>query len=96
MSRAQGANPYNVAQHINGNSHLVNMQRILRIPQVSKIVPVSSIVLEGWGPKKGRKCYVTPAFSGVPNKGDKMSPFFWTPTDTQVPPPNLQSVGLVL
>ena len=23
------------------------------------------------GPKRGRKCYVTPAFSGVPNKGDK-------------------------
>ena len=21
------------------------------------------------GPKRGRKCYVTPAFSGVPNKG---------------------------
>ena len=24
------------------------------------------------GPKSGRKCYVTPAFSGVPNKGDKI------------------------
>ena len=23
------------------------------------------------GPKRGRKCYVTPAFSGVPNKRDK-------------------------
>ena len=23
------------------------------------------------GPKRGRKCYVGPAFSGVPNKGDK-------------------------
>ena len=23
------------------------------------------------GPKKGRKCYVTPAFSGVPNKGEQ-------------------------
>ena len=23
------------------------------------------------GPKRGRKCYVTPAFSGVPNKGTK-------------------------
>ena len=21
------------------------------------------------GPKRGRKCYITPAFSGVPNKG---------------------------
>ena len=24
------------------------------------------------GPKRGRKCYVNPAFSGVPNKGDKI------------------------
>ena len=24
------------------------------------------------GPKRGRKCYVTPAFLGVPNKGDKI------------------------
>ena len=23
-------------------------------------------------PKSGRKCYITPAFSGVPNKGDKI------------------------
>ena len=23
-------------------------------------------------PKNGRKCYITPAFSGVPNKGDKI------------------------
>ena len=23
------------------------------------------------GPKRGRKCYITPAFSGVPNKGKK-------------------------
>ena len=27
----------------------------------------------GWlGPKRGRKCYITPAFSGVPNKGNKI------------------------
>ena len=24
------------------------------------------------GPKRERKCYVTPAFSGVPNKGNKI------------------------
>ena len=24
------------------------------------------------GPKRGRKCYVTPAFSGVPDKGNKI------------------------
>ena len=24
------------------------------------------------GPKRGRQCYVAPAFSGVPNKGDKI------------------------
>ena len=25
-----------------------------------------------FGPKSGRKCYITPAFSGVPNKGNKI------------------------
>ena len=24
------------------------------------------------GPKRGRKCYITPAFSGFPNKGNKI------------------------
>ena len=24
------------------------------------------------GPKRGRKCYITPTFLGVPNKGDKI------------------------
>ena len=24
------------------------------------------------GPRRGRKCYITPAFSGVPNKGNKI------------------------
>ena len=28
--------------------------------------------LHSWGPTNGRNCYVTPAFSGVPNKGDKI------------------------
>ena len=31
------------------------------------------------GPKRGRKCYVTPAFSGVPNKGDKIRSGYLTP-----------------
>ena len=30
-------------------------------------------------PKRGRKCYVTPAFSGVPNKGDKIRSGYLTP-----------------
>ena len=34
-------NPYNVAQHINGNSDLVNMRRILRIPQVCTPYPAN-------------------------------------------------------
>ena len=37
--RGQGAYPYNVAQHINGNSKLANMRRTLRIPQVSTPYP---------------------------------------------------------
>ena len=29
--------------------------------------------LPSWGPTSGRKCYVTPAFSGIPKtKGDKI------------------------
>ena len=28
--------------------------------------------LPSGGPTSGRKCYVTPAFSGIPNKGDKI------------------------
>ena len=36
---AQGADPYNVAQHINGNTHLVNVRRILTIPQVGTSYP---------------------------------------------------------
>ena len=34
------------------------------------------------GPKRGRNCYVTPAFSGVPNakRGDKITSGYLTPT----------------
>ena len=32
-----------------------------------------------WGPKRGRKCYVTREFSGVPNKGDKIASGHPTP-----------------
>ena len=32
------------------------------------------------GPTRVRNCYVTPAFSGVPNKGDKIRSGFPTPT----------------
>ena len=27
--------------------------------------------LPSWGPKRGRKCYITSAFSGIPNKGEQ-------------------------
>ena len=34
---------------------------------------ISAIMAPGrLGPKRGRKCYITPAFSGVPNKGNKI------------------------
>ena len=32
------------------------------------------------GPKKGRKCYITPAFSGVPNKGEQNQKWLPHPT----------------
>ena len=31
------------------------------------------------GPKSGRNCYITPASSGVPNKGDKIRSDYITP-----------------
>ena len=38
----QGADPYNIARHINGNTHLVNVRRILTIPQVGTPYPVGT------------------------------------------------------
>ena len=43
----QWANPYNVAQYINGNSYVVNMRRILRIPQI--ITPYATNGTDGHG-----------------------------------------------
>ena len=40
---------------------------------------VATSTLPPRGPKRGRKCYVTPAFSGVPNKGDKIRSSYLTP-----------------
>ena len=33
---------------------------------------VAASPLPSRGPKRGRKCYATPAFSGVPKQGDKV------------------------
>ena len=33
---------------------------------------MATSTLPSQGPKRGRKCYITPAFSGVPYKGDKI------------------------
>ena len=37
--------------------------------------------LPSWGPKRGRDCYVTPAFSGIPNtkQGEKIKSGYLTP-----------------
>ena len=35
--------------------------------------------LPSWRPKRGRKCYVTPAFSGIPNKGNNIRSGCLTP-----------------
>ena len=45
------------------------------LPQTAALAPVPSDrirPLPSRGSKRGRKCYVTPALPGVPNKGDKM------------------------
>ena len=33
---------------------------------------MAALPLPSRGPKRGRKCYITPTFSGVPNKGSKI------------------------
>ena len=39
---------------------------------------VATSPLPSWGPKRGRKCYITPTFSGIPNKGEQNQK--WSPT----------------
>ena len=41
--------------------------------------------LPSWGAKTGWICYTTPAFSGVPNKGDKIRIGCLTPTFLEQP-----------
>ena len=46
---------------------------ILRDPQTkADKIRIGCLNPAFWGPKSGRKCYITPAFLGVPNKGDKI------------------------
>ena len=40
---------------------------------------VATSPLPSRGPKRGRKCYVTPAFSGVPKKGEQNQKWLWLP-----------------
>ena len=45
---------------------------ILEDPQQRGAKPeVATSALPSWGPKGGRKCYVTPTFLGIPNKGEQ-------------------------
>ena len=49
----------------------------------SKVVPNKGKQNDKWpsrGPKRGRKCYVTPAFSGVPNAKRGEQDRKWSPT----------------
>ena len=41
--------------------------------------------LPSWGPTSGWKCYITPAFSGVPKQGDRIKSGFLTPTFSGAP-----------
>ena len=63
--RGQRTNPNDVAQAVNGNRNFVCAPGVFRIKQdIAKDASYGRL-----GPKRGRKCYITPAFSGVPNKG---------------------------
>ena len=44
---------------------------------------VAASPLPSRGPKRGRKCYVTPAFSGVPNKGEQNQKWLPHPTHSE-------------
>ena len=45
---------------------------ILRDPEhTRRKSEVAASPLPSWGPKRGRKCYITPAFSGIPNIGEQ-------------------------
>ena len=35
-------------------------------------IRIGCLIPAFWGPTSGRKCYITPAFSGIPNKGDNI------------------------
>ena len=49
-------------------------------PQQRETEPqVATSPLPSRGPKRGRKCYITPAFSRIPNKGEKNQN--WSPTN---------------
>ena len=41
-------------------------------PSAGRKSELATSPLSSRGPKRGRKCYITPAFSGVPSKGDKI------------------------
>ena len=41
-------------------------------PEVGTKPELAASPLPSWGPKRGRKCHVTLAFSGVPRSGDKI------------------------
>ena len=66
--RGRRTNPNHVAQAVNGNPN----SRGDATKHGFKDCPGFLNSTGRLGSKRGRKCYVTPAFSGVPNKGDKI------------------------
>ena len=48
-------------------------------PMMESQIRIGSSAMPSWGHKCGRKCYVSPAFSGVPNK--------WEPNQNCLPQP---------
>ena len=54
-------------------AEMLHHPSILRGPQQGRTTSeLATSILPSRGPKRGRKCYITPTFSGVPNKGDKI------------------------
>ena len=67
--RGQRTNPNDVAQAVNGNRNFVYAPGVFRIKQ--DITKDASDGRNGHAIHVGRKCYVTPAFLGVPKKGEQ-------------------------
>ena len=61
---------------------LPNLNALRGYPEKRAKSEVATSPLPSRKPTSRRNCYVTPAFSGVPRKGDKLTTGYLTPTNS--------------